>query len=295
MSTSSHASPFADPKFAPLREMESYTDAMFNRIIAFQEKKHPAWDSALPFTQRIKDLPLHNLVFSNPDRNPAQHAVTVAPYYPLREELRMLVYLARQVAKDPVILDAHAGNGFIGSLLAREGATVIGVRDPAAKRNQIESFYDPEFYSLREQPLETVDFPFDVAFSSWMPAGQNLTPQLLRHRPKLVFYVYTDAVDQKGQSITGVPAAFENLPEPYQLVAEWTVTRPKDLFHDVWPDLTPSPELHRHTRIYAAEPYAEISLEGIQPATPYDWESDLEMALLALEAKELLRAQGVVV
>ena len=287
--------PFADPKYAPLRDMETYTDDMFNRIFAFQEKKHPAWDATLPFVERIQRLPLHNLVFSNPDRNPAQSAATVAPYYPLREELRMLVYLARQVAKDPVILDAHAGNGFIGSLLAREGVNVIGVRDPSAKRNQIESFYDPEFYRLQDQALTAVDFPFDVAFSSWMPAGQNLTPLLLSHHPKLVMYVYTDAVDPQGRPITGVPEAFTNLPAPYRLLAEWTVTRPQDLFHEVWPDLTPSPELHRHTRIYATESVGDVTLEGIHPATPYDWEKDLEMALLAIEAKAALRTQGMAV
>jgi hypothetical protein len=66
-------------RFAALKDMESFTDAMFNRIVAFQEKIHPAWNSERSFDDRIKDLPLHALVFSNPDRDPAQFAHTIAP------------------------------------------------------------------------------------------------------------------------------------------------------------------------------------------------------------------------
>lgn len=284
--------PFGDERFLPLRNMESFTEDMFNRIIAFQERQHPAWDETKSFDERIVGLPLHYLVFSNPDRDPAAHGPTIAPYYPLREELRTLVYLARQVAANPVVLDAHAGNGFIGSLLAREGIDVIGLRDPAAKPNQIRNFYDPRFYTLRDMRLDQVDFPFDVAFSSWMPAGINLTPRLLAFRPKLAIFVYTDQTDSEGRPLTGTPEAFNALPESYALIAEWDIARPKDLFKEIWPDLTGSLELVRRVRVFADEPYHHLQLEGLQPATPYPWEKELEMTLLALEAKERLRLDG---
>src|SRR3569833_1000178 len=114
--------------FEPLRNMEAFSEDMFNRIIAFQERQHPAWKSELTFTQRIEGLPLHYLVFSAPDRDPAKFGPTGAPFIPLRAEMRMLAAYARQGADQPVICDLHAGNGFVGSLLAREGVKVIGVR-----------------------------------------------------------------------------------------------------------------------------------------------------------------------
>lgn len=284
--------PFADPHFAPLREMEAFTDAMFDRIIAFQEKTHPAWDENAPFADRIKDLPLHNLIFSCPDRDPATMGPTLAHFYPIREELRVIAHCAKQVADDPVIADLHPGNGLVGTLLAYEGVSVVGVRDPAAKPNQIKNLYDRNFYSMREASVDHIDFPFDVAFSSWMPSGVNCTPEILKHKPKLIVFIYTDHVDDKGRRQTGTADAYNNLPENYHLIAEWDVTRPKDLLHEVWPDLTASIEEVRRTRIYADAAYRDIDVASIQPATPYDWERELDMALLAIEGKEALRKHG---
>lgn len=281
--------------FEKLRDMESFTDAMFNRIVAFQERKHPAWDPAAPFGERIRDLPLHYLVFSNPDRDPAQYRQTVAPYYPLREENRRIAAWARAIAPQPVIADIDGGNGFIGSLIAREGARMIGVRDPSRKPNQIVDFYDPDCYEVRTSPIANIDFAFDVAFSAWMPAGVNQTPDILKHAPKLIVFIYTEHHDDAGNPQTGTPAAFRDLPARYKLVEEWSITRPRDLLHDVWPDLTPSLEEIRHTRIYADVPYHAIVPPTAPPAEPYDWEKELEMALLALEAKNTLRARGLVV
>ena len=284
--------PFADPRFAPLREMESFTDEMFNRILSFQEKNHPAWDEEQPFAERIKGLPLHNLIFSCPDRDPEVMGPTVAHYYPIREELRVIAHCAKQVAKDPVVVDLHPGNGFVGSLLAHEGVSVVGTRDPKAKPNQVKNFYDRNFYSMRETAIADIDFPFDVAFSSWMPSGINCTPDIVKHKPKLIVFIYTDHADDNGVFQTGVPEAFNNLPDNYEIIAEWDVTRPKDLMHEVWPDLTPSIEETRKTRIFADKEFVDIDVASIQSATPYDWEQELDMALLAYEGKEALRQQG---
>lgn len=283
------------PHFEPLRNMGPFSEDMLNRIIAFQEKQHPAWNSALPFEERIKGLPLHYLVFSNPDRDPAKLGPTVSHIIPLRDEMRRIAAYARRVAKAPVICDLHAGNGFVGSLLAREGVKVIGVRDPDTKLNQIKDFYDGNRYELREQSIEAIDFPFDVAFSCWMPAGKNYTPQILKHHPKLIVFIHTKHTgEETGEPQTGVPEAFSELPARYQLIHEWGMTRPKDLFYDVWPDLTPSIEETRYVKVYADQDYRHIDVEDDQPsADPYDWEHELEMALLARQAMEHLRAQGI--
>ncbi|MBI5450176.1 MAG: hypothetical protein HY940_02350 [Gammaproteobacteria bacterium] len=282
------------PEFEKLRHMETFTDAMFNRIVAMQQREHPAWDASRPFEERIRDLPLHALIFSNPDRDPARFAHTVAPFYPLRGELHQLAYCIRQLGEQPRVLDLHPGNGFIGSLLAREGVAVTGLRQPGGKPNQIAEFHDPFCYQFRDGTLADIGEEFDVVFSAWMPAGVNVTPQIIQRRPKLIIFIHTDHVDTaSGLPQTGTPQAFRELPADYALIAEWSITRPDNLLHEVWADLTPSIEELRHVKVYAATPFHGID---VRPAPfdsgLYDWEYELDMALTALQAKQALRAQG---
>ncbi len=283
--------------FEPLREMESFSNEMFTRIVAVQQKEHACWNPALPFVERIKGLPLYSLIFSNPDRNAATTGPTIAHYYPLRSEMRKIAHYARQVAAQPVVCDLNCGNGFIGSLLAREGASVIGVRDPATKPHQIPDFHDANGYEMRNQPISDIDFPFDVAFCSWMPSEVNLTPVILQHSPKLIVYVYTDHIDEStGKRQTGTAEAFTQLPPRYKLIDEWSVTRQRDMMHDIWPELSASIEEVRHVKIYADESFHGTSLRGYTEADKgYDWERDMEMTLLALAAKEHLRSRGIAV
>lgn len=284
-----------NPKFEKLRDMESFGNEMFTRIVAVQQKEHACWNPEAPFAERIKGLPLYNLIFSNPDRNAAATGPTISHFYPLRREMRKIAHYARQVAAAPVVCDIDCRNGFVGSLLAREGVKVIGVRDPAGKPNQIADFYDPKHYELRTLSITGIDFPFDVAFCAWMPSGVNYTPELLNHSPKLIVYVYTDHIDApSGRRQTGTADAFDNLPPRYKLIDEWQVVRPQDMMHEVWPDLGGFIEETRLVKIYADEPWHDISLRGYtEAAKGYDWETDLDMALLALEAKQFLRAQGM--
>lgn len=285
------------PQFEKLREMEDFSEEMFNRIVAFQERLHPAWNAALPFAERIRDLPLHALIFSNPDRDPAVCAQTIAPFYPLREEMQRIAHCIHQVAPQPVVCDFHSRNGFMGSLLGREGVTVVGLKDPADKPNQIADFFDPAVFRRHEVDQRPVDFSFDVAFSAWMPAAINRTPEILQYRPKLIVYIHSDHVDESsGLPQTGTAEAYNNLPEHYRLVASWSITRPQDLLHEVWPDLTPSIEEVRQVKIFADTPWHTIDVSAsLDTVTPYDWERELDMALTALEAKAHLRAQGVAV
>jgi hypothetical protein len=274
--------------YEPLREMGAFTEDMFNRIIAFQEHEHPAWKTELPFDERIKGLPLHNLIFSTPDRDPAQFGPTVAPYYPLREEMQKLAFYLGQLGTDICVADVYPGNGFVGSLLAREGIKVKGLPQPGQKPNQIAEFFDAEHYAY----LDGNQAPqhFDAAFISWPPADVNPTPQWTEQNTPLLVYVYTEHVDEdNGRRQTGSDHMFEGL-DGYQLVDQWTVLRPKDLLHEIWPDMTPSIEEERHVRIYSKEPLAPAV--SLPPTTPYDWEKDLHMALLALQAKREVEARG---
>ena len=279
-------------RFAPLKNIESFTNEMFNRIIAFQEKEHAAWNSELDFTARIKGLPLHNLIFSNPDRDPMQYGPTIAPYYPLREEMVKLAAYITQVASQPLIYDWYPGNGFLGSLLAREGVSVKGVSNNNFKDNQIAQFYDASCYDfIDSQQLQS---PCDAVFASWIPPQHNPTPDILTLQPKLIIYVYTEHVDpNSGQRQTGTDDMFDALQNSYHLLDSWSITRPKDLLHEVWPDMTPSIEETRITRVYAVNdlPLQKLTLQT--QATPYDWEAELQMALLALEAKQELRSRGI--
>ena len=286
------------PNFEILREMESFTEDMFNRIIAFQEKEHPVWNTQLPFEERIKGLPLHFLVFSNPDRNPQTQGPTVSHFYPLKEEMIKICHYAKQVSNNPVIYDMHARNGFIGSLLAREGKDqlrVIGNQQAEDKPNQIENLMDENCYSLKNTADGTNNaINYDVAFSSWMPSGENATADMIKDKPKLIVLIYTNHTDPvTGIRQTGTDGAFTDLPANYKLIDKWTIDRPKDLFHEVWPDLTPSPEEKRHVRIYADQPWHEIDIyKTTSPFEPYDWEKELQMATLALQAKQSLRERG---
>ena len=282
-------------RFEKLRGMDAFTEDMFNRIIAFQEKTHPAWDYEKPYSERIKGLPLHFLVFSNADRDPAIYAHTVAPYFPLRKEMKTIADYAKLVSEaTPVLCDLYCGNGFIGSLIGREGVKVVGVHPPDARPNQISTFFDPSCFERKTIAVEAIDFAFDVALSSWMPPGVNLTVEMLRYRPKLLVFIYTNHVDpQTRERQTGTDDAFSGLPDNYKLIDSWSVTRPKNLFHEIWPDLTPNIEETRYVSIYADSPYHGIYLaESATADPPYDWENELEMALLALEAKAHLRLRG---
>lgn len=281
--------------FQILRNMESFTQKMFNNIIGFQERDHPAWDESRPFTERIKNIPLHYLVFSNADRNPEKQGPTISHYYPLQFEMAKIAAFSKLVNKNPVILDIHARNGFVGSLLANEGVKVIGMRSPQEKTNQIENFYDPKKYELRSGTIKEVDFPVDIIFSSWMPSGENITNDIVRLNPKLVVYIHTSHENiHDRQPQTGTPNSFgSELPASYQLIEEWAVTRPENLFNDIWPDLTGNIEETRYVKIFANEPFHSIFVDDEAIDVPgYDWEEDLLMAETAHAAKQQMNRGG---
>ena len=280
-----------DKKFEPLRNMDAFTDDMFNRIVAFQEKEHPAWQENLTFDQRISGLPLHNLIFSNPDRDPANHGPTVAPYYPLRWEMKKIAAYVNQL-DSPTLLDWYPGNGFIGSLVAREGITVTGVGNHILKPNQINSFYDKDCFHFVESIEQRKKHP--AILVSWPPPEYNPSKDLLASNPQLIVYIFTRHTDDNtGKRQTGCDKMLSDLGDQYKLIDEWTVTREKNILHEIWPDMTPSIEEIRYVHIFAQRNCQLSPVVNAAAHTVYDWEKDLLMATLALEAKQQLRAQGI--
>lgn len=281
-------------EFEKLRSMDSFSDEMFNRIVAFQEKLHAAWDLSAPFEKRIKELPLHSFVFSNPDRDPATTSHTVSPFYPISSELNKIAGYIKQLSDHPVVCDMHTGNGFIGSLLGNKGLQVIGIREPGTKPNQITDFYDEKVFDLKSMRVEEIDFSYDVAFSSWMPSEKNYTPLYLKHRPKLIIFIHTRHIDKSTEKYqTGTENSYDMPDSGYKLIDEWSVKCPENLFHYIWPDLTPNIEEVRHVKIYADKPFHQIEHKASQVlADRYDWEAELDMAETARLAKEMLHTRG---
>jgi len=280
--------------FEKLREMESFTQDMFNRILAFQDKEHAAWDESLDFSQRINNLPLHYMVFSNGDRNPDTHGPTVNHFYPLRNEMQTLANYINQLGAGVQVTDVEARNGFVGSLLAREGISVTGLRSNDEKPGQIENFYDASCYKITPGDISTLD-KTDVVFSSWLSADKDLSQDILRLNPSMVIYIYSETKDpETHKMLTGTENSFgEGLGDAYRILDEWQIERPEDLFHAIWPDLTPSPTETRHTRVLVR---ADIDISqqridaGIQHG--YDWEKELDMALTAHIAKAEVEKRG---
>lgn len=281
-------------KFEPLRNMESFTEDMFNHIIAFQEKKHHAWNNNLSFEARIKDLPLHNLIFSNPDRDPEKFSTTVATFYPLREEMQKIAFYVQQLANNPVACDLFPGNGFIGSLLGREGIDVFGHQNTTTEilPNQIESFFDAEHFCYKNASLD--ELSFDAALVFWPPSGSNPSEILTAQKTKLIVYIFTRHIDPSTkQRQTGSEEMLATLDNDYRLIDSWDVVRPKDILHNIWPDMTPSIEETRHVHIYAHSSVDELQTAKVLPPVQcYDWEKDLQMALLARQAKQEVQARG---
>jgi hypothetical protein len=285
-------SPDMPNKYEPLRNMESFTEDMFNHIIAFQEKTHYAWNNNLSFDARIKNLPLHNLIFSNPDRDPTKFSATVAPFYPLREEMQKIAFYAKQLADKPVVCDLYPGNGFIGSLLGREGVDVVGQQTQDSMPNQIESFFDAEHFRYSNEPLAQLQF--DAALVAWPPSDSNPSETLAARKTKMIVYVFTDHVDPNTQQRqTGSEAMLSTLNEDYRLLDNWDVVRPTNILHEIWPDMTPSIEETRHVHIYLHNSVEDLQpAQALPPMQGYDWEKDLHMALLALEAKQEVQSRG---
>ena len=110
----------------------------------------------------------------------------------------------------------------------------------------------------------------------------------------MIVYVYTDHVDQSsGKRQSGSKNMFDALSSQYHLLDSWSINRPKDILHDPWPDMTSSIEETRITKIYIKNMFQLSRISDPVSSLIYDWEKELQMALLAIEAKQNLRSRGI--
>ena len=166
------------------------------------------------------------------------------------------------------------------------------MQQPSVKPNQIESFSDSSCFSIDDNPIEKRSC--NAVLISWPPAEVNPSQQVIGLQPKLIIYVFTNHVDETtGVRQTGSKDMLTTLANDYRLVDQWEVHRPKDLLHEIWPDMTPSIEETRQVHIYAHSSLIKFTaVQSLPPAQPYDWEIDLQMALLALQAKQEVQSRG---
>jgi SAM-dependent methyltransferase len=173
--------------------MESeYLDLMVQRVVACQQHQHAVWNEGLSFDERISNLPLYALELNNCDRDPKKHGLTIAHYAPAKQEMIALTRIFESSGSKLRILDVGCGNGFIGSLLAREGLPVIGIDDFSWSPPQIPYLFDERVYEHRAPvSLEKFEDDFNVAFCSWMVPNVNLTPLIVSKRPEFIVHVYS--------------------------------------------------------------------------------------------------------
>jgi len=283
-----------EARFNALKDMQQFTEDMFNRIIDFQEKKHVAWDESAPFSQRIDKLPLHYFIFSNYDRDPVKQGPTLAHYYPLKKEMYKLAqYLHCAGCRE--VIDYYPGNGLLGSLLGNAAQMpVIGLGFNNKKPSQIENFYDRQWFHMVSETRNYSPGAATGYFVSWTPSGCNPVPEIVKHKPRLIIFVGSQHINaETGECQVGISNMLDDLPD-YQLWDSWEIVRPENLLHKIWPDMTQNIEEVRQVHVFAAN---EIDLKQTRNEEPssqnathsgYFWERELYMAELAAEAMDSL-------
>ncbi|MBT8490273.1 MAG: hypothetical protein KJN62_04425 [Deltaproteobacteria bacterium] len=249
-----------------------------NRIIEFDQKKHPAWEEQQPFNLRIKDLPLYFLEFNHHERNRSSQSVTVTHYVPCNPEIIAISEIIKFYSKNYVICDVGCGNGFLGSLLAREGINVFGVEDRSYKQPQILNFYDKSCYRIIESSVSEINSSFDVALCSWMTPGLNLTPIIVKKHPKILIHFFSPDHQSNGSPTTGVPEAYLP-PINYNFLTGWGSFLPKDFFLPLREmtglNLEVSQQKVRAVIIYAHKDLSpDVKISPLDFTNYYDW--DLE-------------------
>ena len=254
-----------------------YILEMINCIIAFQKHEHPAWNDSIPFHLRIEGLPLYALEFNNPDRNPLEFGPTISHFSPRKSEMRALALMCKNIGTDPQILDIGCGNGFLGSLLAREGVRVTGIDNLSWRPPQIPKFYDQDCYELIA-PLSFENFKknFDVAFCSWMVPGINLTKEIIARNPSLIIHVFSNHIQNDAIQETGLKEAFI-CPVGYHIVGGWKAETPGDFFSGIDQRLSSKPTKVRYVEIWRREDAEPIEfLHPLQFNDNYHWDKERE-------------------
>ena len=251
-------------------------DLIKARIVSFEQKTHPAWDVRKRFNIRIKDMPLYFLLVNHFEKDNKVQSVTVTHYVPCRSEMMALAEIVKFYGNDLQTCDIGCGNGFLGSLLAREGLNVLGIDDRLHSQPQIPIFMDEDCYSFKERKLQDPDVTFDVGFCSWMNSKLNLTSQILEKNPMMIIHIFSSDRQNDGTPTTGVPDAYYP-PDNYQFLIGWETILPSDFFKPIR-DMTHLQLIENQEWINLVFVYVRKDLKLIQPNTPldfkghYDWD-----------------------
>jgi hypothetical protein len=246
---------------------------MFRNIDLFRAKKHPAWDPNEQFSRRIKNLPLYFLEYHHHTRNLKTESVTVTHYVPSRAEMMALAKIIQSYGNNLRVCDVGCGNGFIGSLLAREGVQVFGVDDNSFKQPQIPNFFDKDCYSKIIASIEDPSIILDVAFCSWMSPGTNLATAIAAKNPRLIIHLFSPDRQSDGSPTTGTTTAY-NCPDNYHLLTSWSTLLPKDYFLQIGAP-SGNPKTIRKVRIYAHnELEKECHVTPLGFSKLYDWDKE---------------------
>lgn len=210
--------------------MEESVKSLISKILQFQQRNHPAWDAHAHFDERIRDLPLYFLVLNHPDRDTDIESVTITHYVPQRAEIMALAAIIKSCGRYLRVCDIGCGNGFLGSLLAREGVHVFGIDNRSYTQPQLSNFFDEHYYHIVEASLEDQNISFDVGFCSWMLPNTNLTPAIISKKPQLIIYVHS--IDRQADEswTTGTPDAYD-VPDEYRYLGGWCTFLPADYFY----------------------------------------------------------------
>lgn len=258
----------------------AFIRSMLEQIDEFQYRRHLAWNERAPFGERIERLPLYFLEFNNHDRDKSRHGPTIAHYSPARRELRALARFCQSLVPHPTVLDVGCGNGFIGSLLAREGVRVIGIDDYSWPPPQIGRFSDADRYELHA-PCSLADYTagYDIALCSWMVPGGNLTEAILANYPSAVIHIFSTDRYRDGKLITGTEAAYR-CPEDYKVAGGWDVSMPADYFAAIVPELMRMHNLpkKRSVEVWVRKDLSGVPLEMPQPLMDeYAWQKERDV------------------
>lgn len=251
-------------------------DLIKARIVSFDQKTHHAWDVRKSFNKRIKDMPLYFLVVNQHEKDNKVQSVTVTHYVPCRSEMMALAEIIKSYGSNLQICDIGCGNGFLGSLLAREGLNVFGIDDHLHNQPQIPIFMDKDYYSFKKKKLQDPDVTFDVGFCSWMNSKLNLTPQIVEKNPKMIIHIFSSNRQNNGTPTTGVPDAYYP-PGNYQFLIGWETILPSDFFKPIR-DRTQLRLIENQQGINLVFVYVRKDLKPIQSITPldfkghYDWD-----------------------
>lgn len=251
-----------------------------SRIVEFDKKNHPAWDDRLDFASRITNLPLYFLEFNHHEKDNKTQSITITHYVPCKSEIIALSKIIKSFKDDFLVCDIGCGNGFIGSLLAREKVNIYGIDDRSYKQPQIYNFYDNQCYKVYKSSISDKETQFDVAFCSWMSPGLNLTPLIVEKNPKIIIHIFSPDRQHDGTLTTGTPESYLPLPN-YNFHVGWNSFMPNDFFSPIREqtglELAANPQKLAAVVVYTHKDL--ITTDKILPSDifkHYDWDLERE-------------------